>query len=321
MLELANAAKARSIFVVGIGRDVGKTTSLRAIYDAACDARTPVGLASCGIAASRKPRLWLAPKTVFATARDALPRTPAVEIVRLSRLRTAGSALLYARVAASGFFELAGPPTASGVREVVDDLGALSEIVVVDGAVDRVAALADTEGAIGPNHYVQWVNLSFAVYARGPVGSTPTLVYGPVAGNTIWTGFGGPCETTNNGDPVVRYDALADRWVMSQLALPNSVFGLYFAPFYQCIAVSATADPTGAYYRYQYSFQNLNDYPKLGVWPDAYYMTMNQFTPPFRLRARYMRRLPLPLLRLRLRKRFQPPPKALFPRARIFNSL
>ena len=139
----------------------------------------------------------------------------------------------------------------------------------------------DTNGAIGPNHYVQWVNLSFAVYARGPAGSVPTLIYGPVAGNTLWTGFGGPCETSNNGDPVVRYDQLADRWVMTQLALPNAFFGLYFAPFYQCIAVSATPDPTGAYYRYQYSFNKLNDYPKLGVWPDAYYMTMNQFTPPF----------------------------------------
>jgi subtilase family serine protease len=138
----------------------------------------------------------------------------------------------------------------------------------------------DTEGAIGPNHYVQWVNLSFAVYQRGPAGSTPTLIYGPVAGNTLWTGFGGPCETTNNGDPVVRYDQLADRWFVSQLALPNAYFGLYFAPFYQCIAVSATPDPTGPYYRYQYSFQKLNDYPKFGVWPDAYYMTMNQFNPP-----------------------------------------
>jgi len=139
----------------------------------------------------------------------------------------------------------------------------------------------DTNGAIGPNHYVQWVNLSLAVYARGPAGSTPSLIYGPVAGNTLWTGFGGPCETTNNGDPVVRYDQLADRWLISQLALPNSVFGLLFAPFYQCIAVSATPDPTGPYYRYQYSFQKLNDYPKFGVWPDAYYMTMNQFSAPF----------------------------------------
>jgi subtilase family serine protease len=139
----------------------------------------------------------------------------------------------------------------------------------------------DTNGAVGPNHYVQWVNLSLAVYAKGPAGSTPTLVYGPVSGNTLWAGFGGACETTNNGDPVVRYDQLADRWVMTQLALPNSFFGIYLAPFYECIAVSATPDPTGPYYRYQYSFDKLNDYPKFGVWPDAYYMTMNQFSPPF----------------------------------------
>ena len=148
LLELAVAANTRSIFVVGIGRDVGKTTTLRAIYEAAFDAHTSIGLASCGIAATRKPRLWLKPQTVFVTAREALPRTPAVEIVGLSPLRTAGSALLYARVAAAGFYELAGPPTASGVREVVDELCGLSEFVVIDGAVDRVAALAGTQGAI-----------------------------------------------------------------------------------------------------------------------------------------------------------------------------
>ena len=148
ILELAVASNARSIFVVGIGRDVGKTTALRAIYEAASDAYKSIGLASCGIASNRKPRLWLKPNTVFVTARDALPRTPAVEIMRLSVLRAAGSALLYARVAAGGFYELAGPPTASGVREVADDLDALSELVVIDGAVDRVAALAGAQGAI-----------------------------------------------------------------------------------------------------------------------------------------------------------------------------
>jgi hypothetical protein len=148
LLELAAAANARSIFVVGIGRDVGKTTALRAMYGAASELRAPVGVASFGIAASRKPRLWLKSNTVFVTARDALPRTPAVEILRLSALRTAGSALIYARVAASGLFELAGPPTASGVREVVDDLSALSELVIVDGAVDRIAALAGSDGAV-----------------------------------------------------------------------------------------------------------------------------------------------------------------------------
>jgi CARDB protein/fibronectin type III domain protein len=130
----------------------------------------------------------------------------------------------------------------------------------------------DTNGDIGPNHYVQWVNKTFAIYDRAG-----TVLYGPAAGSTIWDGFGGPCETQNDGDPIVLYDHLADRWLMTQFALPNNFFGLLFAPFYQCIAVSQTGDPTGAYYRYAYEFSKLNDYPKFGVWPDAYYMAINQF--------------------------------------------
>ena len=137
----------------------------------------------------------------------------------------------------------------------------------------------DTNGDVGPNHFVQMVNLSFAVYSKGTPTTPPALLYGPAAANTLWSGFGGPCETTNDGDPIVRYDHLADRWVMSQLAIPNNFFGiLLFGPFYECIAVSATSDPLGAYNRYQYSFDKLNDYPKFAVWPDGYYMTMNQYT-------------------------------------------
>jgi len=136
----------------------------------------------------------------------------------------------------------------------------------------------DTNGAVGPNHFVQWVNLSFAVYSKGDATTPPALLYGPAPGNTIWRGFGGACESTNSGDPIVRYDRLADRWVMSQLALPYSFLGLLFAPFYECIAVSQTPDPLGAYYRYEFSFNKLNDYPKFGVWSDGYYMTMNQYT-------------------------------------------
>ena len=136
----------------------------------------------------------------------------------------------------------------------------------------------DTNGDVGPNHFVQWVNLSFAVYSKGTPSTPPALLYGPAPANTLWSGFGGPCETRNDGDPIVRYDHLADRWVMSQLAIPNSFFGLLFGPFYECIAVSATPDPLGAYYRYQYSFTKLNDYPKMGVWSDGYYMTMNQYS-------------------------------------------
>lgn len=148
LLELARAANARSIFVVGIGRDVGKTTALRAIYDAGCDAATTMGLASCGIASNKKPRLWLRPRTIFATARGSLPATPAVEILAVTRLPSPNGAVLYARVLTHGSYELAGPPTASGMREVVGALAARSDTVVVDGAVDRVAALAGSDGAI-----------------------------------------------------------------------------------------------------------------------------------------------------------------------------
>ncbi|MEZ4771002.1 MAG: hypothetical protein R2844_21610 [Caldilineales bacterium] len=128
----------------------------------------------------------------------------------------------------------------------------------------------DTNGDVGPNHYMQWVNLSFAIYSK-----TGALLYGPAAGNTLWSGFGGPCQTTNNGDPIVQYDHLADRWMVSQFAFPNYPSG----PFYQCIAVSQTGDPTGAWYRYQFqiSATKLNDYPHFGVWPDGYYMSINQF--------------------------------------------
>jgi uncharacterized repeat protein (TIGR01451 family) len=128
----------------------------------------------------------------------------------------------------------------------------------------------DTNGDVGPNHYVQWVNISFAIWDK-----TGTLLYGPAAGNTLWSGFGAPCETSNDGDPIVQYDQLADRWLMTQFALPNYPSG----PFYQCIAVSQTGDPTGAWYRYSFlvSSTKMNDYPKFGVWPDGYYMSVNQF--------------------------------------------
>ncbi len=133
----------------------------------------------------------------------------------------------------------------------------------------------DTQGdigydpATGTKYYVQWVNLSFAVWN---VTNTPTLIYGPVNGNTLWQGFGGPCETDNHGDPITLFDPIANRWLMSQFSVDG--------PYYQCIAVSQTANPTGAWYRYAFlvSATKMNDYPKFGVWPDGYYMTVNQFT-------------------------------------------
>jgi hypothetical protein len=142
-------------------------------------------------------------------------------------------------------------------------------IVSFDGVNNRNGvAPPDTNGDVGPNHYVQWVNFSYAVWSK-----QGALLYGPVNGNTLWSGFGGMCETRNNGDPIVLYDPIADRWFLSQLAFIDP------SEYHQCIAVSQTPDPTGPWYRYDFLFSNtmLNDYPKFGVWPDGYYLGINQF--------------------------------------------
>jgi hypothetical protein len=132
----------------------------------------------------------------------------------------------------------------------------------------------DPNGDVGPNHYVQWVNLTAAVFNK-----SGTLLAGPIPGNGLWRGFGGLCETENRGDPIVLYDRLADRWLLSQFAFATDANGNPIGPFFQCIVISTSPDPTGTYFRYafQISTTNLNDYPKFGVWPDAYYLSVNQF--------------------------------------------
>jgi hypothetical protein len=156
LYELARETGARSIFVVGTGKNVGKTVAMRAIYAAATGAGAVAGLSSIGRDgepvdagdAQPKPRLFLHPGTVIATARDVLPSIPASEILALSDLQTAAGRLLFARVRAHAFYELVGPPTASGVREIVDRLLHFADVTIVDGAIDRVAALAGGNDAI-----------------------------------------------------------------------------------------------------------------------------------------------------------------------------
>lgn len=135
------------------------------------------------------------------------------------------------------------------------------------------AAPPDTNGAMGATQYVQWVNEAFAVYTIDRVTGTATLAYGPANGNTLWRGFGGGCEFNNDGDPIAQYDKAANRWVMTQFSVTNPrTYG-----YLQCVAVSQTSDATGAYNRYAFSYANFNDYPKVGVWPDGYYVTFNSF--------------------------------------------
>jgi len=157
--------------------------------------------------------------------------------------------------------------TAIGPRVLVTS--GLNFLGVGDGFPGFTVSSAppDPNGTVGATQFVQWVNTSFAVFDKG-VGA---LVAGPTPGNTLWTGFGGPCEMNNDGDPIAQYDKAANRWVLTQFAVTGG------PPFFQCVAVSTAADATGTYSRYAFQQPNFPDYPKLGVWPDAYYLSVNMF--------------------------------------------
>ena len=115
----------------------------------------------------------------------------------------------------------------------------------------------DTEMAVGPNHIVQVVNLVFAVYNK-----SGTLLAGPSNTNSLWAGFGGPCQTDNSGDPIFLYDRQADRFVLTQFAVASGHRSV-------CWAVSQTNNPLGAYFRYEVVTPRFPDYFKVGAWSAA----------------------------------------------------
>lgn len=143
----------------------------------------------------------------------------------------------------------------------------------------------DTVGDVGPNHYIQMVNATrFQIWDKQGNPFPP----GPINLETLWTTaaamMGDPTFQQNCqvsiGDPIVVYDHLADRWLLSQFANPT----------HMCIAISMTSDPVnGGWFLYQFNTDQFNagldgmgnpnafpDYPKFGVWPDGYYMTSNE---------------------------------------------
>src|SRR5256886_187921 len=125
----------------------------------------------------------------------------------------------------------------------------------------------DTNGEVGATQYVQIVNEGFQVFDK----STGASQLGPSGITTLWSGFGGVCQNNGSGDPVVLYDQIANRWVITQFAGVS-------VPTDECIAVSTTSDATGSYNRYDFHLgSNFFDYPHLSVWPDAYYMSTNVF--------------------------------------------
>jgi hypothetical protein len=141
----------------------------------------------------------------------------------------------------------------------------------------------DTNGDVGPNHYIQAVNTAFGVYNKsGALLASTTF-------NSLWSGAGTgtPCDNKNDGDPVVIYDPMGDRWFVTDFAFAISG-GNPVAPCYECIAVSKTPDPvSGGWYLYAVNQSAppggsglLNDYPKLGIWPDGLYQSANMFNLP-----------------------------------------
>jgi hypothetical protein len=153
-------------------------------------------------------------------------------------------------------------------KQVLPEVSA-TQGIRFDGISSPGYAPSDSNMAIGPNHIVETVNVQFAVYNK-----SGTTLAGPTNIQTLFTPLGGDCASGTFGDPVVLYDRPADRWVISMIGSGATTS--------ECIAVSKTNDPAGAYVLYGYSFgANLNDYPKLSTWAtasnSAYLATYNIF--------------------------------------------
>jgi hypothetical protein len=168
--------------------------------------------------------------------------------------------------------ELAGPLTGVTTVKSFDGQSAADNRSVLGFAF----VPPDTNGAVGTRQYVQMVNVTIAVYDK----SDGSLQLGPVPIHSLWKDFGGLCEFggesatySDGGDPVVLYDRMANRWLVSQLQYDET-----FTHSAQCVAISTTSDATGSYNRYQFDFgTNFPDYPKFGIWPDGYYNSINVY--------------------------------------------
>ncbi len=173
-----------------------------------------------------------------------------------------------------------GPTSNNGDAPFVTDQALQSQLGSLPGpilqneffALDNISGVSppDPAGDVGPNHYVAMTNLSFVVLDK-----TGVVEFGPAANNTVWTGFGGACEAENSGDPIVLYDQISDRWLLSQFTSAGP-------DYYNCVALSTTPDPTGTYYRWAIRNDGSGsdlfpDYPKYGVWSDGFYISTRDF--------------------------------------------
>ena len=129
----------------------------------------------------------------------------------------------------------------------------------------------DTHGAVGPSHYIQAVNTSVGIYDKATGSRLAAFTFNNFMGGAS----GSACDAYNQGDPIVLYDHYSGRWIVSDFAWKATK-----GPFFECIAVSKTADPVSGgwwFYAVQVASNALGDYPKLGVWPDGIYMGASMF--------------------------------------------
>ena len=176
----------------------------------------------------------------------------------------------------------------------IQDFSAVTAVTAIGGTIANFEGLGqqdnfnatgrrvnppDPVGDVGPNHYVEMINLVFGVYSK-----TGTRLLGPLALGDLWTGFPIQDCTDEAGDPIVLYDQWTDRWFLTQFTSRNQNPATPLVPVYNCIAVSQTGDPTGAYFRYAFRTQAdpdggffFPDYPKHGIWRDTLLMTTRDF--------------------------------------------
>ncbi|HYZ20288.1 MAG TPA: hypothetical protein VE615_12135 [Gaiellaceae bacterium] len=127
----------------------------------------------------------------------------------------------------------------------------------------------DPVGDVGMHHYVAMDNLTFAIYSK-----TGAVLYGPAAIGSLWQNFPVTDCAGGNGDPIVVFDEISNRWILTQFTSQGP------DEFWNCVAVSTTDDPLGSYARYAFSTGEwFPDYPKYGLMPEALYITTREFGP------------------------------------------
>ncbi len=227
---------------------------------------------STGLAQAVPPDSPPDPSAVFSTAVAFDTSAPLTEIARRPRSQPAPQSLPPERgpvVADRGF----------GGDGALQATASEASAAAVSAPIANFEGLANTDnpfmvsppdpvGDVGPNNYVEMVNVVFTVYDKSGNALLPALPLG-----ALWLGFAVPDCMDPSGDPIVVYDQLADRWILTQFSTRGPTY-------YNCVAVSKTADPVGAYFRYAFSTgRNFPDYPKYAVWPNAYFLSTREFAP------------------------------------------